>query len=603
MPAAIFNSNAVKVLKERLRLRSGTDIIANDTDDPTSVAKDAAIGSVYIRGGTGEVYVKQDAGSSTNWKKTPYIVSLTNSRALVSDSNGDITSSAVTSTELGYVSGVTSALQTQLDAKLDKSGGTMTGTLTLNADGSGSLDAVTKQQLDAAIDGVQRKQAVEVATTANITLSGEQTIDGVLTSASRVLVKDQTSQSENGIYLSDAGAWTRTSDANSAAELNHAIVSVQSGTASGDTAWEQTTNNPNVGVDNIVWAQAYGAGTYTADETSLTLSGSTFSIKAAGVSDSKVATGIDAAKLADGSVSNTEFQYINSLTSNAQTQIDSKLPTTITTTGDVIYSSSGTTASRLPIGSTGDVLTVSGGIPSWASPLESVVTKTTTYTATTSDDTILADTSGGTWTLTLYAASGNSGRKLKIIKTTSDTTALTIDGNGSETINGSTTTTINTQYETLTLQCDGSNWFIVDRKTDTEWVAYTPTFQGAGTATSVNFFSRRVGDTLHIHGKFTTGTVTASEARVNLGFNGGDGNVSADSTKMASLRNVGIWAAGATTATAVKVVLAEPSAAYVTFGVNVTTTPELSKLTGSGAWASSTTYTLKAEIPISGWKA
>lgn len=60
---------------------------------------------------------------------------------------------------------------------------------------------------------------VLVATTANITLSGEQTIDGVLTSASRVLVKDQATQSQNGIYLTADGTWTRTNDANAVAEF------------------------------------------------------------------------------------------------------------------------------------------------------------------------------------------------------------------------------------------------------------------------------------------------------------------------------------------------------------------------------------------------
>ena len=51
-----------------------------------------------------------------------------------------------------------------------------------------------------------------------------------------------------------------------------------------------------------------------------------------------------------------------------QNALDSKLPTTITTTGDLIYSSSGTTPSRLPIGSNNQVLTVSGGLPTWQNP-------------------------------------------------------------------------------------------------------------------------------------------------------------------------------------------------------------------------------------------
>lgn len=68
------------------------------------------------------------------------------------------------------------------------------------------------------------KDSVKVATTANITLSGEQTIDGVTTSASRVLVKNQTTGSQNGIYVSGAGAWTRATDADSSAEMTAGVV-------------------------------------------------------------------------------------------------------------------------------------------------------------------------------------------------------------------------------------------------------------------------------------------------------------------------------------------------------------------------------------------
>lgn len=93
----------------------------------------------------------------------------------------------------------------------------------------------------------------------------------------------------------------------------------------------------------------------------------------------------------------------------------------------------------------------------------SVVSKTTTYTATTSDDVILVDTSGGAWTLTLYAASGNSGKVLRVIKTTSDTNALTIDGNASETINGFANIKLNYQFDEVTLVCDGTNWNIISQ--------------------------------------------------------------------------------------------------------------------------------------------
>lgn len=91
--------------------------------------------------------------------------------------------------------------------------------------------------------------------------------------------------------------------------------------------------------------------------------------------------------------------------------------------------------------------------------------KTSTYSATTSDDVIRCDASGGAFTVNLPAASGNSGAVLEIIKTDSSANAITVDGNSSETINGATTTTLNTQYEKLKIVCDGSNWLILERRT------------------------------------------------------------------------------------------------------------------------------------------
>ena len=89
-----------------------------------------------------------------------------------------------------------------------------------------------------------------------------------------------------------------------------------------------------------------------------------------------------------------------------------------------------------------------------------VVSKSSTYTATTSDSVILCAASSA-WTLTLYAASGNSGRQLIIKKTDSSANAVTVDGNASETIDGGTTAAITTQFESITIVCDGSNWHIV----------------------------------------------------------------------------------------------------------------------------------------------
>lgn len=87
------------------------------------------------------------------------------------------------------------------------------------------------------------KQGVICATTANITLSGTQTIDGIAVVANdRVLVKDQTTASANGIYLVAAGAWARALDFNTSGDLTlGAIIPVRSGTTNGNTAWRLTT--------------------------------------------------------------------------------------------------------------------------------------------------------------------------------------------------------------------------------------------------------------------------------------------------------------------------------------------------------------------------
>jgi hypothetical protein len=143
---------------------------------------------------------------------------------------------------------------------VNKAGDTMTGLLTLSGDPSTNLQAATKQYVDNAIAGLSWKQACVVATTANITLLGEQTIDGVLTSASRVLVKSQTLPATNGIYVSGAAAWVRSTDMDTGSEFPGAAVFIEQGSTLADTQWVCTnTTAPTVGVTSITFAQ-FGSG-------------------------------------------------------------------------------------------------------------------------------------------------------------------------------------------------------------------------------------------------------------------------------------------------------------------------------------------------------
>jgi len=111
-------------------------------------------------------------------------------------------------------------------------------------------DAATKYYVDAARSGLDVKGSVRVATTGNITLSGTQVIDGVaLSVGDRVLVKDQSTGSQNGIYVVASGAWARASDAdnNPGGEVTSGMFCfVEQGTTNSDTGFVLTTNDPIV---------------------------------------------------------------------------------------------------------------------------------------------------------------------------------------------------------------------------------------------------------------------------------------------------------------------------------------------------------------------
>ncbi|MDR2333763.1 MAG: head decoration protein [Burkholderiaceae bacterium] len=150
------------------------------------------------------------------------------------------------------------------------------------ADGANPQDAVTKAQLDAAVQGFKWKEPVRAATTANITLSGTQTIDGIaLVAGDRVLVKNQTTGSANGLYLVAAGAWTRTTDFDSASEVLGAAVFVSEGTTQGNQQWIMTTDAPiTIGTTALVWAQVGGGASYTAGN-GITISGGVIALDTA----------------------------------------------------------------------------------------------------------------------------------------------------------------------------------------------------------------------------------------------------------------------------------------------------------------------------------
>lgn len=275
--------------------------------------------------------------------------------------------------------------------------------------------------VDAARSGLDVKESVKAATTANITLSNTQTVDGVaLAVGDRVLVKDQTTGSQNGIYVVASGAWTRSADANTSAEVNPGMfVFVEQGTVNADSGWVLTTDAPiTLDTTALVFAQFSGAGQITAGS-GLTKTGNTLNVgagtgitvnaddvaltgqalafhnlatnglvtrTAAGTVTARSIAGttnrititngdgvsgnptIDIASTYVGQSTITTLGTISTGTWNATTIGTAYGGTGLTTyaTGDIIYASATNTLAKLNIGTEGKVMQVSAsGVPVW----------------------------------------------------------------------------------------------------------------------------------------------------------------------------------------------------------------------------------------------
>jgi len=148
---------------------------------------------------------------------------------------------------------------------------------------SADTDAANKGYVDSVAQGLDTKASVVAATTTNGTLAtafaNGQVVDGVtLATNDRILIKNQTDATANGIYTVNAsGAPTRSTDMNVGSEFPSAYVFVEQGTVNADTGWVCTNNAPvTLGSTNITWTQFSGAGTYTANN-GVVLNGSVFS--------------------------------------------------------------------------------------------------------------------------------------------------------------------------------------------------------------------------------------------------------------------------------------------------------------------------------------
>jgi hypothetical protein len=364
----------------------------------------------YLNGVTSAIQTQLDAKQATITGSASTIdtESLTANRAVISNGSQKIAVSSVTDTELGYVSGVTSALQTQLDAKINTSAigssvqaydadlaaiagltsaadkgiqftgsgtaatydlttagkallddadasaqrttlglGTIAtqnsnnvtvtgGSVTGLGDPSVSSEAATKNYVDQAVAGLRTRIIAEAATTANIDLTADlengDTLDGVtLVTGDRVLVKDQTNATQNGLYIVVAsGTASRDPEHDTIAELSGQMIVVNQGTSNDNKIFLCTTDSSaTIGVSNITYSQITPANVGTVTSVGVADAGSSeFTVANSPITSSGTITlavnSIAATKIGNGDVDNTELSYVNGVTSAIQTQLDAK---------------------------------------------------------------------------------------------------------------------------------------------------------------------------------------------------------------------------------------------------------------------------------------
>ena len=232
---------------------SGHLLIADGTNfNPTAVSGDVTINSSGTTAIGSGVIVNADvnSGAAIEFSK---MENLTASRALVSDGSGDVSVSAVTSTELAHLDGVSSSIQTQLDSK------------------------ASTTDMNNAIAGLRTRIVVEAASTANVNLSNGlengDTLDGVtLSTGDNVLCKNQATGSENGIYtVVSSGAASRASEYSEIDNISGQIVIVNQGSTNDNTIWLCTTNNTaSLGSDTISFTKVTPSNTGTVTSVGLT---------------------------------------------------------------------------------------------------------------------------------------------------------------------------------------------------------------------------------------------------------------------------------------------------------------------------------------------
>ncbi len=398
-------------------------------------------------------------GSATTVTGTPSTVA-------VFDGDGELEgSSSITTTELGYLDGASANIQGQLDA------------LSTLADGKIYV-------------GNSSNVATEVTPSGDVTITSA----GVTAIGSGVIVNADVSASA-ALALSKLAATT----------ASRAIVSDGSGVITPATTTSTEIGYVN-GVTSAIQTQLNAKLTSTLADGSVFIgNGSNVATANAVTGDVTISnTGVTA--IAGGAIVNADVNASAAIVHTKMAALTASRA--MVTDGSGFASAATTTAAEIGYVN-GVTSAIQTQIDGKATRAISVSTKTGDYTVLTTDDFLIFDANAASRTATLYAASGNTGRVIRIKRVDSTAFApgniVTIDANGSETIDGALTRKLATNYEEMTLVCDGSNWHILDHDYPQGWTAFTPT--GAFDNTTYTGLYRRVADSIEVQVKMAfTGT-------------------------------------------------------------------------------------------------
>lgn len=319
--AALSGTGFVKISGTTISYDNSTYLTANQTITLSGDVSGSGSTAITTTIGANKVTNAMLLGSIAVNK----LVAQTASQVAVYDASGYLTTSGITTTDLSYISGGTSNFQNQIN--------------NINS-------------------GLSWKVSARVATTASITLSATQTVDGILLIlGDRILVKNQLSGAENGVYVVAASAWSRSTDCSTGGSSagNTSVlgmtIAIEEGGTYADQIWICTTDAPiTINTTTLTYAKS-SATTYTGSG-GILLTGNNFTINTSWA----------------GQIAITTLGTINTGTWNSTVigQIYGGTGFTTYTTGDMLYASAANTLSKLSIGATNKFLTVIGGIPTWS---------------------------------------------------------------------------------------------------------------------------------------------------------------------------------------------------------------------------------------------